>query len=154
LNELQKHRLQEEVVWHAAVMMSNHIHLLFSTQTYNEHSLILDLESELKKELGVKGPLFQRPLPCEPLDNIEHLRAAYKYIYRNPVEVGLARRVEDYTYSSLYLLLNRERPSLQHSFVDPLQLIQNLPVRLRWLNSANAFSQTSFPFFEDQSPGF
>jgi putative transposase len=154
LEQIQKVRQDEDIVWHAGLLMSNHIHLLFSTQTYNEHSLVLDLESALQKELNIKSQLFQRPLPCEPLYHLEHLKAAYKYIYRNPVEAGMVRNVEDYTYSSLYLLLNKDRPSLSNPFNDPLQIIQNLPNRLRWLNTSSAFEQFSFSFYEDQNSRF
>ncbi len=150
LEQIQKQRQDEDIVWHSGLLMSNHIHLLFSTQSYNEHSLVLDLESSLKKQLGTRANLFQRPLPCEPLQHLEHLKAAYKYIYRNPVEAGIVRKVEDYTFSSLYLLLNKDRPSRFNPFLDPFQVIQNLPSRLRWLNSESTYSQFSFDFQEDQ----
>ncbi len=155
LENIQKLRLDEDIVWHSGLLMSNHVHILFSTQSYNEHSLVLDLEEALKKELGIKTQLFQRPLPCEPLYHLEHVKAAYKYIYRNPVEARMVRRVEDYAYSSLYLLLDRQRPSLNNPFIDPFEIIQNLPKRLRWLNSQNRFEQTHFDFyFEDQNSQF
>ena len=153
LQEIQRLRQDEDIVWHSGLLMSNHIHLLFSTQTYNEHSLVLDLENALKKQLGVTSNLFQRPLPCEPLYHLEHLKAAYKYIYRNPVEAGMVRKVEDYTWSSLYLLLNKDRPSLQNPFNDPFQIIQNLPNRLKWLNSQSNYAYESYEFLEDQSVG-
>lgn len=154
LEVIQNQRQDEDVVWHAGLLMSNHIHLLFSTQTYNEHSLVMDLENTLKQQLDTEKNLFQRPLPCEPLYHLEHLKAAYKYIYRNPVEAGMARKVEDYHFSSLYLLLNKDRPLLINPFNDPLQIIQNLPNRLRWLNSQSPFAHYSFEFHEDFGLGF
>jgi putative transposase len=156
LQGVQAQRIDEGVVWHAGLLMTNHIHLLFSTQLYNEHSLILDLEKALKKELVISKNLFQRPLPCEPLYHLEHLKAAYKYIYRNPVEAGLVRKVENYQFSSLALLLNKERPSLSNPFIDPFQIIQNLPDRLRWLNTRTilTFEQSQFAFqFSPDKPG-
>ena len=155
LREVQNSRPTEDIVWHSGVLMSNHMHLLFSIDGYNEHSLILDLERALKKELDVKSQLFQRPLPCEPLLHLEHVKSAYKYIYRNPVEARMVKRVEDYPYSSLFHLLNKQKPSVQHPFVDPFCLIQNLPDRLRWLNSfEGSYSQVSFDFYKDQGLGF
>ena len=154
LSQVQILRREEEFVWHAGVLMSNHLHLLFSTQCYNEHSLVLELESVMMSKLNIQKTLFQRPLPCEPLEHLEHLRAAYKYIYRNPVEAGLTHKPELYPYSSLYLLLNKETPSIAHPFIDPLQLIQNLPQRLRWLNSQTHFGASSFDFWQDQGLGF
>lgn len=151
LPEIQNLRQGEDIVWHSGLLMSNHIHLLFSTQTYNEHSLVLDLENALKKRLGVSTNLFQRPLPCEPLYHLEHLKAAYKYIYRNPVEAGMVRKVEDYTLSSLYLLLNKDRPSLANPFNDPFQIIFNLPNKLKWLNSAENFEHYPFEFSTELS---
>jgi putative transposase len=154
LQEIQKNRESEDIVWHSGVLMSNHIHLIFSTQTYNEHSLILDLEQALQQKLGIEAKLFQRPLPCEPLYHIEHLKAAYKYIYRNPVSAGMVSKVEDYQYSSLYLLLNKDRSTLLNPFNDPFQIIQNLPTQLRTLNSKSGFEPYSFEIYGDQSLGF
>ena len=154
LQKIQSLRQSEDIVWHVGLLMSNHIHLIFSTQSYNEHSLVLDLEQALQKELDVKTRLFQRPLPCEPLYDREDLKAAYKYIYRNPVRAGLVRKVEDYTYSSLFLLLNKDRPALSNPFCDPLQIIQNLPTQMRWLNAETEFEQHSFEIYQDKSLGF
>lgn len=153
LEEIQSLRQDEDIVWHSGLLMSNHIHLLFSTQTYNEHSLVLDLENALKKRLGIKLNLFQRPLPCEPLYHLEHLKAAYKYIYRNPVEAGMVRKVEDYTSSSLYLLLNKDRPSLANPFNDPFQIIFNLPNQLNWLNSASNFEHYPLEYSSELTLG-
>jgi putative transposase len=140
LNRMGAHPETEDIVWHSAVLMSNHIHLLFSMNSFGEHSLVLELESCLQAELGLRGKLFQRPLPCEPLLHLEHLRQAYKYIYRNPVEAGLARRVEDYPLSSLRLLLNRDREMTQHCFVDPFPSVLDLSKHLKWLNSTEAWA--------------
>lgn len=158
LQNIQRLREDEDIVWHSGLLMSNHLHLLFSTQTFNEHSLVLDLEKALQQELNIKAQLFQRPMRCEPLSHLKHLKTAYKYIYRNPVEAGITAKVEDYAFSSLYLLLNKDRLALTNPFHDPLQIIQNLPNRLRWLNSKSSFMQYSFDFpldfSEDQSLGF
>ena len=154
LKKIQQLRLSEDIIWHSGVLMCSNMHLIFSTETYNEHSVILDLEQALQKELGVRTHLFQRPLPCEPLYQLADLRSASKFIYRNPVRAGIVRKVEDYTYSSLYLLLNKDRPALNNPFCDPLQVIQNLPTQLRWLNSETEFEQQSFEIFRDERPGF
>jgi hypothetical protein len=154
LQNIQNNRATEDIVWHSGVLMSNHIHLLFSIQGYNEHSLILDFEQSLLNETGLAGKLFQRPLPCEPIYHLEQLKAAYKFIYRSPVSEGLVRNVEDYTYSSLYILLNRDRMNRLNPFHDPLQIIQNLPVQLRWLNSKPSFESDSLEIYRDKSLGF
>lgn len=140
LNCIGDRREGEDIVWHSAVLMSNHIHLLFSMSSFGEHSLVLEVENHLQNQLGLEGTLFQRPLPCEPLLHLEHLRQAYKYIYRNPVEAGLAAKVEDYSLSSLGLLLNRDRDLTRHPFMDPFPLVQNLPRHLKWLNSREPWS--------------
>lgn len=120
--------------------MSNHLHLLFCTDGYNEHSLVLDIENQWKKHLSVRSALFQRPLPCEPIDNFEHFKLAYKYIYRNPVDAGLSPRAETYPFSSLGLLLSRNQFSPSNPFVDPMEIIYDPYRKLRWLNQAEGSS--------------
>lgn len=144
LDLVQKRREDPGLTWHAGVLMSNHIHLLFSTDSYNEHSLVLDLEEQWKKQLEIKRSLFQRPLPCEPLEHFEHFKMAYKYIYRNPVEARMCNRAEDYAFSSLGLILNRFQPSLRNPFVDPFEIIHDPYRRLRWINALEDERQMSF----------
>lgn len=144
LEAVQHQRQDPGLTWHSGVLLSNHVHLLFSTDSYNEHSLVLDIETQWKKQLEIKKPLFQRPLPCEPLEHFEHFKMAYKYIYRNPVEAGLCLRAEDYKYSSLGLILDRFQPAHRNPFIDPLEIIHNPLSRLRWINKDDNDRQMNF----------
>jgi putative transposase len=148
LDVLQSVQNQQSVTWHSGVLMSNHVHLLMSIEGYYEHSLILELEKEWKDLIKIKKPLFQRPLPCEPIDNFEHFKLAYKYIYRNPVEAGLSPRVEIYPFSSLPLILNFNKTPQKNPFVDPMEIIFDPYRRLRWLNSPDRDPQMSFAWFD------
>lgn len=148
LENVQLRRQDPALTWHSGVLMSNHLHLLFSTDSYNEHSLVLDIEAEWKRQLGVKAALFQRPLPCEPLEHFEHFKMAYKYIYRNPVEAGLSPRAEIYPYSSLGLILNRNRLHCRNPFVDPMEIIHDPYRKLRWIHQDERDPQLSFVGFD------
>lgn len=144
----------ETLTWHSGIVMSNHIHVLFSLEGFNENSIILDLERVLKSRMKIQATLFQRPLRCEPLEHLRHLRSAYKFIYRNPIEARVVKRVEEYQYSSLAMLLGRKNQFHQNPFVDPFEIIQDLPKQLRWLNSETEIRAIWEDYLQDDGLGF
>ena len=119
---------------HALVMMDTHIHLISSSVCYSENYF-----SEcLQRESGQPDPENL----IEVIDNYAQFLNTYKYVYRNPVEAGLASKCEDYRYSSLQGLLGRQKPYV--IVLDPLGLVQN-PFRvLSWLNGNNRYNDTDY----------
>ncbi|MCM2281967.1 MAG: hypothetical protein NDI61_08995 [Bdellovibrionaceae bacterium] len=63
-----------------------------------------------------------------------HFFHAYKYLYRNPIEAGLAERVEDYPYSTLPGLLGSSPLSILVR--EDNALMEHSERTLTWLNSA------------------
>lgn len=120
---------------HAFVMMTTHSHLLFKSSKQNENYFTDALLKELNVTTGETSLV-------EPITNIAQYLNAYKYIYRNPVEVKLAYRCEDYRFSSLNGLMGKSE--LVTPVIDPLSVAQNPIKILKWLN--NAYEKKLFHF--------
>ncbi|WP_413613072.1 transposase [Bdellovibrio sp. HCB-110] len=94
---------------HAFVLMSNHFHLIARAPEGNLSEAMQFFMSETGKDLRdwsdrinrTYGSRFHRSLISSPLYYLH----AYKYVYRNPIEAGICKSVEDYEFSSLKGLL-------------------------------------------------
>lgn len=121
---------------HSFVLMNNHFHMLISTPEANLDVAMNYLLREVSKRLGEEtdreNQIFGGPYHWSLIKNSIYYRHAYKYIYRNPVQAGLCKKVEDYPYSSLRGLLGLDY--LYIPAYDTLDLIQNPATQLRWLN--------------------
>ena len=115
---------------HALVMMDTHVHLLFRMPEQNENFFV----ARLLELMGQKCP---NEILVEPIKNYSHYLNTYKYIYRNPVEAGLAFMCESYHYSSLSGVLGQNDLFLQ--VIDTMGVIQNPRRILTWLNSDQEF---------------
>ncbi len=58
----------------------------------------------------------------------------YKYLYRNPVEAGLCKRVQDYKYSTLYGIMGESRLIIPIE-EDSIMSLEELNEILIWLNT-------------------
>lgn len=88
----------------AYCLMTNHVHLILMTTT--------EPISIVMKRLGVRyvgwfnrkyarvGHLFQSRFASVPVENDAYMITLLRYVWRNPVEAGLAVRPEDYRWSS------------------------------------------------------
>jgi putative transposase len=134
LHFLQGLLIERRLTTHAFVLMRNHFHLLCS----GEGEIVAVIEE-----------LSDRILPWFPLDVVRsakrifpivefyQYRQVYKYIYRNPVEAGIVRRVQDYRYSTIRYLTGAN--SELFLMEDPFGFICD-PIRmLDWLNTADHF---------------
>ncbi len=121
---------------HAFVLMSNHYHLLARTPEGNIDQAMLYLQREtsrwLAHESGRINHVFGGPYHSSLIHDINHYNSVYKYILRNPVGVGLSKKVEEYPYSSLRGLLGYEK--LLFPTVANLELFNNTEKFLSWLN--------------------
>lgn len=63
-----------------------------------------------------------------------YLEHVYKYLYRNPVEAALCKKVEDYPYSTMQIRLGL-RNGVIPLIADPL-LEDSITSTLKWLNKA------------------
>lgn len=118
------------------VLMSNHYHLLVSAPERNLPEAMNYLQREFSRSVGREthriNHLFGGPFFASYIDDWRYLHAAYKYIYRNPVEAKLAYGVDLYPFNTLNILLGEQRNPL--TVIDPLDLHENPDGVLRWLN--------------------
>ncbi len=113
---------------HSCVLMDDHVHFLL-TSPFRNQELIVDL---LKREF-LRSTSLEIEVKIVPVRYRAHYRIVYKYIYRNPVQAKLAKRVEEYPYSTIQEVIGFKKGSLP--LFENLELLSNLPLTLSWLNS-------------------
>lgn len=124
---------------HSFVLMNNHFHLIASFPEGNLSAALMYLMRESSKVIGfesrrinhVFGGRTFRSCLATPL-YFEH---AYKYVYRNPVEAGICRRVEDYPFSTLHGILGSTHSTIPVE-EDTLMFDRDTTENLNWLNTA------------------
>jgi len=143
LDELLKNH---QIVTHSFVLMSNHFHWLCACPenptNQKDIKLIFEFITESFEEYtGWGDPALDKQESIfnsesiEPIENIKHYTQAYKYIYRNPVNAGMVKNVEDYPLSTLQQLLGQSKTSL--TFFDQMNFIYDSHRVLSWLNSSS-----------------
>jgi putative transposase len=92
---------------HAWVFMHNHIHLLVTPS--DEQSLPRTMQSlgrryaqYFNRTYHRSGSLWEGRYKSSLVNTDHYLLACYRYIELNPVRAGIARRPEDYPYSSFH----------------------------------------------------
>lgn len=115
------------------VLLENQIHLVIQSIEAQENYFY----EELLKELKVKRPIdINETSICEPINNHRHFFEIYRMIHRLPVELGMSKKVEDYPYSSLQLLLGKKISYC--GILDLAGFVQNPFQHLRWLNQSHS----------------
>jgi putative transposase len=89
------------------VVMPNHVHVLVTIgkgMTIEKATQLMkgNFSYRAKKELGFGGEVWQPGYSAVQIDDYESFLAHRAYIYENPVKAGLAKKPEDYPYSSAY----------------------------------------------------
>ncbi len=123
---------------HSFVMMNNHFHLLIRTPNANLDKAMNYFMRETSRVIGRRSgrinQVYGGPYFWSLIKSPNYFLHAYKYLYRNPVEAGLAANVESYRYSTLQSLIGE-----RHSII-PLEpdetLFPDIESQLRWLNQA------------------
>ncbi len=120
----------------AFVLMSNHFHLLIRTPQSNLSDAMGNFMRETSREITKSANRINllwgsRHFRCI-IHSHHYSLHAYKYVYRNPVEAGLASRVEDYPFSTLNGLLGRRH--LLVPVVEDTTLFSDFEGTIRWLN--------------------
>ena len=85
--------------------MNNYAHILVEAKEINELSKYMQrLGTKYAKYYNKKynrvGYVFRDRFKSEGIYNEEHLYNCIKYIYNNPVAVGICNRTKDYPYSN------------------------------------------------------
>lgn len=109
LEELKNASKQYDLAVHAFVLMGNHFHLLCHTPRGNIDEAMMNFLRATAKRMHMK---WDQPYKWSLIDSQTHYYQVYRYIFQNPVRIGLCKRVEDYPYSTL-----NEVPIHLHSFI-------------------------------------
>ena len=105
LKLVEEHRSDYGVRLHHFCLMSNHIHLLLSCGEIRDLSRFSCMIQRRYAYYYCKtyqwhGQVFQRMFKSLPIENDSYLLECGRYIERNPVRAHLAKRPEDYLFSS------------------------------------------------------
>lgn len=100
-NTVEKHNLKV----HSFVLMTNHFHLIATTPHANISQCMYHFMKNSSHRLTEAGNRINqtyagRYYKCVLQSHTYYLNA-YKYNYRNPVEAGICRAVQDYEFSTL-----------------------------------------------------
>jgi REP element-mobilizing transposase RayT len=100
------HEHLKRIRLYAAVVMPDHVHLLFTplrdqeTRSYNLAVVVQAIKGSsahsINKLLGRSGPVWQEEYFDHVVRSYESLRERIEYIRQNPVRRGLARTPEQY----------------------------------------------------------
>lgn len=122
---------------HSFVLMDNHFHLIATAPNANLSEAMAFFLRETSRELQKNSNRINRTWGGRffrsRLGNYHYFMAAYKYVYRNPVEAGSSETAEDYPYSTLSGLLGKNRiiiPVVE----DTLLFDSSTDETLNWLN--------------------
>lgn len=103
---------------YAYVLMPNHFHLLIQTRKTPISKIMTSLATSysmyFNKTYHRVGPLFQNRFKSKLCDKDAYFLGASRYILLNPIEAGLAKRLEDYPWSSYQELFG----SLDMTIID------------------------------------
>lgn len=138
LGELQR---QHSIKIAAFIVMSNHFHLLILTPAEDIDKIMYffmkETTLEIQKCTGRINKIFGGRYKGSMIHSYGHLVNVYKYILRNPIEVYLSDKAENYPYSTLFhehkggirLPFHTERiiPKLAFEEFDDLN-------ELKWIN--------------------
>ncbi len=84
--------------------MSNHFHLLIRERDEKVGDTIKRIASSYvyyyNRKNGRDGHLFKERFKSEPVNDMEYFITLLRYIHQNHVKAGIAKRVEDYNFSS------------------------------------------------------
>jgi len=162
--KLAKLQNEQGIFISAFVVMNNHFHLLMLTPKADidrvMYFFMKEVTLEIQRTTGRINKIFGGRYKASLVKNGDYLLNVYKYIYRNPVVVGLVERAENYPYSTL----------LQHhkdSASSPIKLEPIIALHaydeLRWINQSfskdeslsisHGLKKTLFAFRKNNSTG-
>ena len=99
---------------HSYCLMNNHYHLLIHTKSPNlpqvMHAINMNYALYFNKRHSEVGYVFQGRYQDKIVEDDEYYKKLIAYIHLNPVEAGLAKKPEDWRWSSIHTLLDKEEP--------------------------------------------
>lgn len=163
VSELGKLQKQFNIKISAFVLMSNHFHLLMLTPEEDIDRVMfffmMATTKRINKQMGSINRVYGSRYKGCLIENRHYLMSAYKYVYLNPVRAGIAKRAQDYQFSTL-------NTSLKLPFdieeIAPLTLqSRNRELECRWINESfspeenssikGGLSKTKFTYKKNRS---
>ena len=96
--------------YYAYALMGNHVHLIVQVRDASIGEIIKRIASSyvyyFNRKYGRDGHLFKERFRSEPCEDLSYFITLLRYIHQNPVKAGLARRVDDYAYTSWHEYLD------------------------------------------------
>lgn len=121
---------------HSFVLMTNHWHLVASFPLGNLSEAMNYFMRETSRSIGEASGRINHIYGARcfrsAIRGHHHFEHVYKYVYRNPVEVGAVKTVEEYQFSTLGASLGRS-----HTLIPLLEdtlLFEDVEGCLAWLN--------------------
>lgn len=107
LGLLREHAAETGCAVHAYVLMPNHVHLLVTPPERDSISELLSRVNQryvqsLNRHHGRCGTAWQGRFHASVVDSRSYFMTCQRYIELNPVRAGLARRAEEYPWSSFH----------------------------------------------------
>ena len=103
---------------HGYVLMTNHYHLIIETSKANLNRIMHYINGSyttyFNRKQGRNGHLFQGRYKAILVDVDRYLLELSRYLHLNPVRAGLAKRPEEYPYSSYRSYITREKEEIVH----------------------------------------
>lgn len=97
---------------HAFVLMTNHYHLLVRCPDNNLSQFMTYFNRETSKEINkISGKInqnFGNRYYASIIQDPNYYLTVYRYVYRNPVEAGLAKFVQNYPFSSFQFVIGNK----------------------------------------------
>lgn len=92
---------------HAYVLMSNHVHLLLTSEIPDGISRTMQLVASayarrINERYGRTGSLWEGRFRSSPIETERYCLACYRYIELNPVRAGMVPAPRDYRWSSYH----------------------------------------------------
>ena len=133
---LQELHEGEGVTTHAFVLMSNHYHWLCRYDFRSDPAIFEWFHEILNMPFLGENEEYtvalERDASIYEVKHIKQYQTLYRYIYQNPVKAGLAKRAEDYPFSTLPALLGKTKKAFQCT--DEMNLIYYPEKMLDWIN--------------------
>lgn len=89
---------------HAYCWMTNHVHLVLQAGREPISRPMHDIAAEFARAMQVKlqtsGHFFERRYHAVLVDADSYLLQLVRYVHRNPIDAGIAKRIDDYAWSS------------------------------------------------------
>lgn len=109
IHTLAYHKFIYDYMLYGFVVMPDHFHAVIQPQgSYTISQIMHHIKGTFARKYnafsGHKGHVWQKGYYDRIIRGPQHLRKTIDYTHANPVRAGLAKSVEDYPYSSYWLL--------------------------------------------------